>query len=137
MKQWQVTIYSECFKRQVVTDLESGRFASMQAARTHYGIGGSSTVNKWMRRYGRNELLPKVVRVEKPDEADRCLQLKRRVEELERALGRTQAENLLNQQYLKLACERMGTEVDCFKKVCWQALHFSAEAGRSNQHDRG
>ena len=116
MQRRQVTQYSDCFRRQVVTDLEAGRFASIEAARVHYGIGGDGTIQLWIRRYGRNELLPKVVRVETPDEVSRLLQLKRRVEELERALGRTQAENVLNAQYLKLACERLGTEVEAFKK---------------------
>lgn len=108
--------YSVCFKRQVIEDLESGRFASISAAREHYGIKGAWTINNWLRRYGRNHLLPKVVRVEKPDEADQIRKLKKQITELQRALGQTQAENILNQEYLKLACERLGEEVESFKK---------------------
>jgi hypothetical protein len=57
-----------------------------------------------------------VVRVEQVGEADRLVELRRQVERLEKALGRTQAESLLNAEYLKLACERMGEEVEAFKK---------------------
>jgi transposase len=116
MGQRKIWKYSDCFKRQVIADLEAGRFGSIDAARVHYGIGGCFTIQAWLRRYGRNELLPKVVRVEKPGEVDRLRELKRRVEHLERALGQTQAENVLNQAYLKLACERLGVEVEAFKK---------------------
>jgi len=35
--------YSQAFKRQVVADLESGRFGSIRAASRHYGIRGSGT----------------------------------------------------------------------------------------------
>jgi transposase-like protein len=108
--------YSQCFKRQVVAEIESGRFSSVTAASLHHGITGSTTVRGWMRRLGKNHLLARVVRVEQVGEADRLVELRRQVERLEKALGRTQAESLLNAEYLKLACERMGEEVEAFKK---------------------
>jgi transposase len=116
MGQRIVLRYSACFKQQVVADLKSGRFGSIQAAREHYGIAGSMTIQKWLRRYGKNHLRGKVVRVEKPDEADQIRQLKREIAELQRALGRTQAENVLNAEFLKLACEELGEDVEGFKK---------------------
>jgi len=58
--------YNEAFKRQVVRELESGRFGSSREWRTHYGIGGGSTVRRWLERMGRNDLMPKVVRVKRP-----------------------------------------------------------------------
>ena len=116
MQQRIVRRYSACFKQQVVADLENGRFGSIQAAREHYGIAGSMTIQKWLKRYGKNHLCGKVMRVEKPDEADRIRQLKREIAQLQQALGRTQAENVLNAEYLKLACEEMGQDVERFKK---------------------
>jgi transposase-like protein len=116
MEQRIVRRYSSCFKQQVVTDLESGRLSSLEAAREHYGIGGAQTIHRWLRRYGKNHLLPKVVRVEKPDEADRLAALQRQVAELERALGRTQAQSVLNAEFLKLACQQLGVDPEEFKK---------------------
>jgi transposase len=116
MQQRIVRRYSACFKQQVVADLENGRFGSLEAARVHYGIGGSGTIPRWLRRYGKNHLCGKVVRVEKPDEADRIRQLKREIAQLQQALGRTQAENVLNAEFLKLACEELGQDVERFKK---------------------
>jgi transposase-like protein len=108
--------YSDCFKQQVVSDLESGRFASIEEARSHYGLGGKTTIQKWLRRYGKNHLQAKVVRVEKPEEADQIRQFRQQVARLEQALGKTQAENLLHAEYLKLACEALGTDLESFKK---------------------
>ncbi|MGC9260718.1 MAG: transposase [Phycisphaerae bacterium] len=87
--------YSECFKRQVVDELESGRFDSINQARLHHGITGTTTVQKWIKNYGKNHLQAKVVRVEKPDEQDRIRGYKKRIAQLGQALGTTQAENVL------------------------------------------
>ena len=116
MEQQIIVRYSECFKRAVVEALETGRFTSQNAARRHYGIAGKTTIPAWLRRYGKNHLQAKVVRVEKPDEADRVRQLERRIAELERALGRTQVEKLLEEEFLKRACDRLGEDVAGFKK---------------------
>lgn len=116
MKSKTVMRYSVSFRRQVVADLEGGRFASVDAARRHYGIGGGSTVQGWLRKFGKNHLLAKVVKVQKPDEPDQIRQLKQQVAELQRALGQTQVQNILNEQFLKLACEQLGCDAEAFKK---------------------
>ncbi|MBA7709119.1 hypothetical protein ES703_118029 [subsurface metagenome] len=116
MQQRLVLRYSMSFKRQVVSELESGRFNSIGQASEHYGISGSETVRKWLRKFGRNHLCPKVIRVEKPNEQDQVRQLKKQIKQLKEALGQTQAENVINQEFLKIACEEMGQDVDAFKK---------------------
>jgi transposase-like protein len=108
--------YSEAFKQQVVSALENGRFTSIGEAEAHYGITGRGTVPRWLRQYGKNHLQAKVVRVQKPDEADRIRHFKEQVAQLEQALGRTQAQNVLNEEYLKLACRELGQDVESFKK---------------------
>lgn len=108
--------YSMAFKQQVIADLESGRFGSIEAAREHYGIGGKGTVRRWLKKYGRNHLAPKVIRVEKPDEADQIRQLKQQVEQLQKALGRTQLEKMMEEAFLHQACLAMGTDAETFKK---------------------
>jgi len=116
MQQRIVRRYSISFKRQVISDLESGRFDSIEAVRQHYGIGGKQTVSKWLRKYGKNHLLPKVVIVQKPNERDRIRQLRQQVSDLQRALGKTQAENLLNREFLRIACDDLGCDMEAFKK---------------------
>ncbi|MCK4959160.1 MAG: transposase [Planctomycetes bacterium] len=116
MKQKIVTRYSICFKRQVIADIERGRFESMLEASNHYGIASSSTVKRWLKKYGKNHLLPKVIRVQKPNEPDQIYQLKQQVAQLQQALGQTQARSILNEEFLKIACEELGCDVETIKK---------------------
>jgi transposase len=108
--------YSVAFKQQVVADLENGRFRSILAASEHYGIGGAKTVRLWLKRFGKNHLIPKVVRVEKPDEADQVRQLKKQIRQLQEVLGKTQMKSVMNESFLEIACEQLGVDVEEFKK---------------------
>jgi hypothetical protein len=116
MQQRIIVRYSISFKRQVIKELETGRFSSIREAQAHYGISGMGTIQNWLRRYGRNELCPKVVRMEKPDEKDQIRHLKHQIRQLKEALGQTQAEKVIGDEYLKIACEDMGVDVESFKK---------------------
>ena len=62
--------YSEAFKMKVVEEIGQGGFATIAQAQKAYGICGMSTIQKWVRKYGRPELLPKRVRVETMTEID-------------------------------------------------------------------
>ena len=116
MKSKTIRQYSISFKRQVIADLEGGRFDSIEAARRHYGIGGMRTIQGWLRKYGKNHLLPKVVIVQKPNERDMIRELQQQVAQLQRALGQTQVENVLNAEFLKIACQELDCDVEAFKK---------------------
>jgi transposase len=115
MEQRVVYRYSMAFKKQVVDDIESGRFG-IGEARQHYGIAGSDTIQAWIRKFGRNKLLNKVVRVEKFNEKDEIRQLKQQVRQLQQLLGKKEAEKAIGDAYLELACEELGVDVDEFKK---------------------
>ena len=108
--------YSAAFKQQVVADLEAGRFRTILAASEHYGIRGAMTVRRWLERHGKNHLIAKVVRVEKPDEADQIRQLKKQIRQLQEVLGKTQMKSVMSESFLEIACERLGVDVEAFKK---------------------
>lgn len=116
MQQRLIVRYSISFKQEVIRQLELGRFASISQAQSHYGITGNGTVQKWLKKYGRNHLCPKVVRVEKPDEQNQIRELKKQVRQLREALGQTQSEKIIGDAFLEIACENMGVDVDAFKK---------------------
>jgi len=109
--------YSEAFKLQVVRELEKGRFASAFEAGRAYGVKGQGTVGYWVRRYGKDHLLGKVVRVMKADEQAEVQALRKRVRELERALADAHIDLRLDDAYLQIACRAAGIEdVEGFKK---------------------
>ena len=79
--------YSEAFKRHVVKEIEEGKFNSLREAKEKYGVKGEVTINRWLKKYGKNHLLPRKVRIEMPDEQDTIKQLKKRIKQLEKALA--------------------------------------------------
>ncbi len=109
--------YSEAFKLQVIGEIESGKLKTAFEARCHYGIKGTSTVHGWIRKYGKNELLKKVVRVETPKENDQNKLMKKRIQKLESALADAHLDLRLEQAYVELACRAANIkDVEGFKK---------------------
>jgi transposase-like protein len=47
--------YSDCFKLQVVSNIEKEGL-SIEACRRKYGISGGSTIQSWLRKYGKRDL---------------------------------------------------------------------------------
>ena len=110
------TRYSEAFKRQVVEEIERGRHATITAAQRAYGITGSVTVPGWVRKYGREDLLPKRVRIETLKERDELKEARKRIRELEAAVADAHIDYCLEKAYVHVACERMGVDPEEFKK---------------------
>ena len=108
--------YSEAMKQQVISELASGKYQGPSAAARAYGIKGACTVQGWLRRYGRTDLMPKQVTISTMQERDEKKELKQRVRELERALADTHMKSLLDEAYLQIACERLGVDPSEFKK---------------------
>lgn len=104
--------YSESFKLHVVSEIESGDL-TIEGARRRYGIKGGATVQKWLRRYGKNHLLGKVVRVERPEEKDRVKELEAKVRELESALAQSQVKLFAYESLIEVAEEHYDAD---FKK---------------------
>lgn len=52
--------YNREFKSMVVSLLENGVIKSIEECRRIFNIGSSMTVNKWVRKEGKEDLLPKL-----------------------------------------------------------------------------
>jgi len=115
MKKEFVT-YSEAFKMQVVEEIRQGKYATISQAQKAYGICGMTTIQKWIKKYGRPELLPKRVRVETMTEIDELKEAKKRIRDLEKALADSHMDYCLERAFLEIACENMGTTRDELKK---------------------
>jgi transposase-like protein len=115
MKKEFVT-YSGAFKMQVVEEIKQGKFASIVQAQKAYGICGMNTIKNWIKKYGKEELLPKRVRVETMAEIDELKEAKKRIRDLEKALADSHMDYCLERAFLEIACEQMGTSRDDLKK---------------------
>ncbi len=113
----EVKRYSESFKLQVVEAIEAGKFQSLSEAKTYYGITGGETLTKWLKKYGKNHLLPKMVRIETVDDQNQIEHLKKRIKLLEKALTETRLDQILAESYFEVVCEEFGiTDFDAMKK---------------------
>jgi transposase-like protein len=79
----EVVVYSEAFKLGVVEKVAQGKYASLGEARRRNGIRGSETLVRWIKKYGREDILPKRIKVETMKEVDELKAAKGRIRELE------------------------------------------------------
>ena len=69
--------------------------------------------------------------MEKPNEKNQILELKKQIRQLKEALGQTQAEKVIGEEFLKIACEKMGLDVEDFKKKAGGKLFTEPETDPS------
>jgi transposase-like protein len=111
-----VVRYSEAFKLRLVEDVARGKYASLAEAQRRNGIGGGETLSVWIKRYGREDILPKRIKVETVDEIDELKEARKRIRELEAALADAHMDYCLESAFLDIACERLGTTTEDLKK---------------------
>lgn len=110
--------YSDCFKQSVVSEIEKNGL-TIQQARDRFGIKGTNTIQLWLKKYGRNHLLNKVVRVETKDQINELKQLREENKRLKIAYAELAIDHKLSEKVLEKADEMMGLDL---KKKYEQAL---------------
>lgn len=102
--------YSPAFKQKVISEIESGQL-TIAEARKIYDIKSQPTIYEWLRKYGKNHLINKVVRVEMKDEKDKLKELERQKRELESALAQSHLKNLCLEALIECVEERYQVDV--------------------------
>ncbi|MGN6491113.1 MAG: transposase [Agriterribacter sp.] len=105
----EVIRYSISFKQKVVKEVEEG--LSISSAARLYGIKGGQTIQTWLRKFGKNHLLNKIVRVEMKGEKDRVKELEAEIKKLKIALADTTMHNHLLENIIDLASEHYGSDI--------------------------
>ena len=109
-EQRSVIRYSPAFKRKVVEEIESGKFTVGEIRRI-YDIWGSETINRWLKKFGRDHLLSRVIRVEMKDEKDKLKELERQKRELESALAQAHLKILSLETMIDIAEDRFDIKI--------------------------
>lgn len=112
--------YSIAFQQKVVNEIESGEL-SIGDARRLYDIRGCETIQNWIRKFGKNHLLSKVVRIEMKDEKDRIKELEKKIRQLESALANEHIKNAVLESLVDIAQEKYG--IDLKKKIGQEQLN--------------
>ncbi len=108
--------YSDCFKRSVIEEIEKNGL-SIEDCRRKYAIGGATTIQKWLKMYGKNHLLNKIVRVETIDEIQEIKALKKEIKALKEAYAEMTIEKKVYETYLQVYGEETGRSEEIKKKL--------------------
>jgi transposase-like protein len=114
-KRKRVIRYSEAFKHEVLKKIEQGEY-SINEARRVFGIGSSSTIRYWAKKYDTFGVLSKVIRVEKASEKDRLKALREENSRLKEALADAVLDRKIAESTLEVICDQRGWDVEEIKK---------------------
>jgi len=115
----EVIRYSNSFKRSVVEAIERDG-ERIEACRRRYGIKGTATIQQWLRKFGKNELLNKVVMVQTVAERDELKRLREEVKQLKIAYADLAIAHRIDQKVIEIADELYGTDL---KKSTHKSYH--------------
>jgi transposase len=101
--------YSISFKQMVVKEVEEA--VSFEFVRKKYGIRGGSTIQDWVKQFGKHHLLNKVVRIETMNERDRLKQLEEENKRLKMALADAFLAKDCLEEVIKMANEEYKTDL--------------------------
>jgi len=96
--------YSNCFKLQVVEEIEVNGL-SIGECRLKYGIGGAATIQIWLRKYGKQHLLNKIIRVETREEIDELKRLRAENKALKEAYAELSLHHKCSEKVIEVADE--------------------------------
>jgi len=121
--------YSISFKQKVIKEIEGGKITKSEA-RKLYGIGGSGTVEKWIRKIGKLHLLNKIVRIELKDEVSKIRQLEKEKKDLESALAQAHLKLIVYESIISVSEEELG--IDLKKNLKSGSLIEASKKARSS-----
>lgn len=113
--------YSEAFKLEVIRCYEETGI-SKNELRKKYGIRGGETINMWMRKYGKEGLINKVIRMETADEKARIKELEEENRRLKNTLSQAYVRDVTNESLLEILAEQQGLTVEELKKKVGKKL---------------
>jgi transposase-like protein len=98
--------FSESLKLKVLAELSEGKYTKREISRL-YNIGYSS-INDWVHKYKRADLMNQRVTVETMDELSRIHALQKEIAKLKDLLINKDLDNLVLSSYLDVAAEQLG-----------------------------
>ena len=98
--------YSEPFKLKILDELTTGKLNKSQLGKL-YGIN-PTTINEWIRKYNRKDLMNTRIKVETKDEITRIKALQKEIKQLKKLLIKKDLDTMVLESYLEEAAEDLG-----------------------------
>jgi transposase-like protein len=109
MKKEPVKRYSQALKQQVVREYEEG--VSIYSLRQKYGIGAHSTIERWIKKFGRSGYRAEVVHIQTVEDQLEFKAMKSRIGELESALAQSVLGNRMLETTIEVADQSLGIDI--------------------------
>jgi transposase len=107
--------FSESFKLKILSELSAGKYTKRELSRL-YNIG-YTTINDWIRKYKREDLMNQRITVQTMDELSRVKALQIEIKKLKELLLKKDLDALVLDSYLEVAAKELGFKnVDELKK---------------------
>jgi transposase-like protein len=98
--------YSEPFKLKILDELTTGKYTKSELGKL-YSIA-PTTINEWIRKYERKDLMNTRIKVETKDEITRIKALQKENEQLKKLLLKKDLDAMVEESYLEIAAEKLG-----------------------------
>ena len=98
--------YSEPFKLKILAELSTGKYTKSELGKL-YSIA-PTTINEWIKKYERKDLMNTRVKVETKDEITRIKALQKENEQLKKLLLKKDLEQMVEESYLEVAAQKLG-----------------------------
>ncbi len=98
--------YSEPFKLKILAELSTGKYTKSELGK-RYSIA-PTTINEWIKKYERKDLMNTRVKVETKDEITRIKALQKEIEQLKKLLHKKDLNQMVEESYLEVAAEKLG-----------------------------
>lgn len=116
--------YTDAFRQTVVSEIVSGKWKSVWEASRAYGITGTSTVARWMIKYGYGHLLNRVIIVANEKPQEEVKKLRRELKQAKEALADMTVKVLVTENMLDIFAESQGLDPKEVKKKLASQLHI-------------
>lgn len=98
--------YSESFKLKILSELSTGKYSKQELGKL-YGMN-PSTINEWIKKYDRKDLMNTRILIENKDETSRLKALQKEIKQLKELLIKKDLDKLVTDAYLESAAESLG-----------------------------
>jgi transposase len=98
--------YSEGFKLKILAELSKGNYSKHQLGKI-YGVN-HTTINEWIKKYDRKDLMNTRVLVETNEETTRIKALQKEIKQLKELLIKKDLDKLVLDSYLEVSAKKMG-----------------------------
>lgn len=109
MTKKRIRTFSTEFKKEKVQLIEEGKITVVQISKL-YEVSRKAVYN-WLKKYGRLPSAERMV-IEKKSESMKNVELLKKIEELERVIGKQQVEILYKEEIIRLGSEIIGKDLE-------------------------